>query len=249
MSEPPVLTGSVVSVQGSRKYSGVDMTELSKAVEEWSASLPEDLSEFRTDHSVLERFLVARQLDKEQAAEMLRAHKAWRAATLPVELTAEVKAEIRKGKYFMSGKDREGRPLFVVRSGLFDPKERDLDTSVKGLVYSLEYALSLSGDPAQKFVILYDRTGFSIGKNLDRDFLKAAGAVLSDNYPERLANAYIYPCGLVLNGIWNIVKWFLDPRTRAKFEMVTSNQALLDLFDRDQLPDTLGGTAAVQLPC
>ena len=74
MSEPPVLTGSVVS--GSRKYSGVDMTELSKAVEEWSASLPEDLSEFRTDHSVLERFLVARQLDKEQAAEMLRAHKA-----------------------------------------------------------------------------------------------------------------------------------------------------------------------------
>ena len=57
MSEPPVLTGSVVS--GSRKYSGVDMTELSKAVEEWSASLPEDLSEFRTDHSVLERFLVA----------------------------------------------------------------------------------------------------------------------------------------------------------------------------------------------
>ena len=55
--------------------------------------------------------------------------------------------------------------------------------------------------------------------------------------------------GLVLNGIWNIVKWFLDPRTRAKFEMVTSNQALLDLFDRDQLPGTLGGTAAVQLPC
>ena len=53
----------------------------------------------------------------------------------------------------------------------------------------------------------------------------------------------------MLNGIWNIVKWFLDPRTRAKFEMVTSNQALLDLFDRDQLPDTLGGTAAVQLPC
>ena len=55
---------------------------------------------------------------------------------------------------------------------------------------------------------------------------------------------------LALNGD-DAAEWRLDldPRTRAKFEMVTSNQALLDLFDRDQLPDTLGGTAAVQLPC
>ena len=228
--------GRVVSA---RAYSGVDMTELSKAVDEWRASLPEDCQ-------VRHGPLGARALPRGAPARRAGGRDAARAQGVESGHAAGRthrggEGGIRKGKYF----ERQGpRGPAALRRALraLRPQGARPRHVGEGVIHSLEHEAAV-GDPAQKFVILYDRT------LLDREeprprFPQGAGAVLSDNYPS-IANAYIYPCGLVLNGIWNIVKRFLDPRTRAKFEMVTSNQALLDLFDRDQLPDTLGGTAVV----
>ena len=48
---------------------------------------------------------------------------------------------------------------------------------------------------------------FRVGKNLDMDLIKALAKEVSDNYPERLAFACVYPTGMVLRGIWKVVQW------------------------------------------
>merc|ERR1711933_455152 len=120
---------------------------------------------------------------------MLDKHVAWRAENLPVRLTPEIRAELMKGKFYVlpEAKDVNGYPVVVVRSGLFDPKERDLDTCIRAFIYLLEQSLS-ELDEAGKFSIMYDREGFSVRKNFDFDLLKAWAAIASDNYPERLAS-------------------------------------------------------------
>ena len=55
--------------------------------------------------------------------------------------------------------------------------------------------------------------------NLDLDLLKAVAKVLSDNSPETMEKALLYPCGLILRGLWQIAKWFFDPVTRSKVAM------------------------------
>ena len=70
--------------------------------------------------AALQRFLAARKFDVEAAALMIEQHLAWRAATLPVELTSEVEAELRKGKFFVTPfRDLDGRPILHVRNAYF----------------------------------------------------------------------------------------------------------------------------------
>merc|ERR1719401_601205 len=158
---------------------------------------------------------------------MLDKHVAWRKENLPVELTPAILEELKKGKFYIlpGAKDVNGHPVVVVRSGLFDPKERDLDTCIKAFLYILEKSLSDVGESG-KFSIMYDRDGFSVRNNFDFDLLKAWAGVASDNYPERLASVALYPSGAVLAGLWKMVSVFFDPRTRAKIKMVQSEDEL-----------------------
>ena len=87
------------------------------------------------DSAMLRRFLVARNLEIEPALVMLEAHAKWKKATLPISLTSGIVAELKKGKAFHHGLDAAGRPLVVIRSRNFDPKERTLDDALKAVIY------------------------------------------------------------------------------------------------------------------
>ena len=176
------------------------------------------------DRAALQHFCVARKLNMIEARKMIDAHMAWRAATLPVRLTPAIIAELKKGKIEPYGKDVDGRPIIIVRSGRFDPKERDLDVAVASMLYLLEKTAS-EYPSSTKVIIFYDRQGFSFRKNWDFDFLKAVAGVLSDNYPEKLAGAYIYPASAILGGLWSLIKPFFEPRTRSKVRAGYSVQA------------------------
>ena len=80
------------------------------------------------------------------AREMAVRNMEWRQAKLPIELTPEIKEELRKGKFVPAGKDIEGNPLIVVRSRCFDPKERDLRVAISAAVYTVEEAVAMLPD-------------------------------------------------------------------------------------------------------
>ena len=61
-----------------------------------------------------------------------------------------------------------------------------------------------------KVTIVYDRQNFSMSQHLDKPLLKGLASLFSDNFPESLHAAYLYPCGFVLRGIWAVVQYFFD---------------------------------------
>ncbi len=66
--------------------------------------------------------------------------------------------------------------------------------------------------------------------------------MLQNNFPERLHRAIIYPSGLVFYGIWNVIKWFLDPVTQAKACPVIYLSGVQQYIDDEYIPTRLGGS-------
>jgi len=94
-----------------------------------------------------------------------------------------------------------------------------------------------------RFTILYDRQNFVKKDNLDLDLLKAIAKIFSDNSPESMERTCVYPCGPILRGLWQIVKWFFDPVTRNKVSMLGSPEAFKEYVPSDQLMKDMGGTS------
>lgn len=223
-----------------------DQAAVAAAAEELDGRLPAG-HPFGGNRGALQRFVVARKLDVDAALEMLDKHVAWRRENLPVELTPAIREELKKGKYYIlpDAKDVNGYPVVVIRSGLFDPKERDLDTCIKALIYLLEQSLG-DLDESGKFSVMYDRDGFSARNNFDYDLLKTWAGIASANYPERLASVAVYPSGAVLAGLWKMVSVFFEPRTRAKIKMVQLEEELTTVIPKEALPPRYGGTSTYE---
>lgn len=189
--------------------SGSDISsnaELMKALDEAEAELKKELEtkgftaklgDVATSSGALRKFLIARKLQLPETLQMLEAHAAWREATLPIPLNAPIVEELKKGKCYLppGAADKRGKTLVVIRSSRFDPKVRDLDAAVNAVIYQVNEAVKAK--PDAQFAIFYDRTDFSIGKNLDRALIQGVVSTLSDNYPETLGAVYIYPSGAV----------------------------------------------------
>ena len=86
-------------------------------------------------------------------------------------------------------------------------------------------------------------TVLKVSENLDKPLLKALASIFSDNYPETLHQALLYPCGFVLRGIWAVVKYFFDYKTRQKIHMLAGPESFKEFIDEDQLIEAVGGTS------
>uniref|UniRef100_A0A7S4AYK4 CRAL-TRIO domain-containing protein n=1 Tax=Chrysotila carterae TaxID=13221 RepID=A0A7S4AYK4_CHRCT len=215
--------------------------EVTEAIVSFQKALPHD-HPFREDVSTLKRFLIARRFVIADAHTMLDAHVVWRSKTLPIEMSHSLLEDLKLAKYYGYGKDLNGGPAFVVRSGRFNPKgpnARHLETAVHAVVYITEQLLK--DTTADSFSVLYDRADFSISENFDLELIKAVNKVMADNYPERLTGAYVFPSGIVLRQLYKIVSPFLDPRTRTKIHMLPSHKDLAQYFDVSTLEECYGG--------
>eukprot|EP00966_Prymnesium_polylepis_P004099 93809-Prymnesium_polylepis.1 len=63
---------------------------------------------------------------------------------------------------------------------------------------------------------------------------------------------YLYPCGMVLSGLYRMISPFLDARMRAKVKMVTSDKELCSLVPPEYVPtwcaahSSFGGTLSTR---
>lgn len=136
---------------------------LAKLTDAQHAALKAMQSEFK-DHAYarddfnLLRFLRARQFNLDAARDMFSKHLEWRKANLPIPYS-EVHPELRKGKWFARGHDKQGRPIVVVRGRNFDPTVRNLNTAARSLLWLVEDIFSEGKvAPGVTFAtILYDR--------------------------------------------------------------------------------------------
>ena len=192
----------------------------------------------------LYRFLQARKWVVVNALEMLTNHLEWRQKTYPIPKSKWIKDPFfTKGSCLLgSGIDSGGRPILVMKSGRFPVAERNLENCVDGFIALLTEMSNIYGLHT-RFTILYDRQNFVKKDNLDLDLLKAIAKIFSDNSPESMERTCVYPCGPILRGLWQIVKWFFDPVTRNKISMLGSPEAFKEYVPSDQLMRDMGGTS------
>ncbi|CAH0017510.1 unnamed protein product [Clonostachys rhizophaga] len=206
------------------------------------------------DHpdALLLRFLRARKWDVDKALVMLVSTMNWRHSEMRVDddimkngeagnklneesgegedkkLGADFLAQIRMGKSFLHGIDKNGRPICVVRVRLHRQGEQCEESLEKYTVYIIETARMVLSPPVDTATIIFDMTGFSMA-NMDYTPVKFMIKCFEANYPESLGAVLVHNSPWVFQGIWKIIRGWLDPVVAGKVHF-TNNKNDLEKF-------------------
>ncbi|KAJ5088752.1 hypothetical protein N7456_012368 [Penicillium angulare] len=202
--------------------------------------------------ALLLRFLRARKWDVKKALVMMISTMRWRLQEMHVDddIMANGEAlalkqsqgsdpkekkkgddflfQMRKGKSFLHGVDRAGRPICVVRVRLHKANEQDAEGLERFTVYTIETARLLLAPPVETATIVFDMTDFSIA-NMDYTPVKFMIKCFEANYPESLGAVLIHKAPWLFSSIWGIIKGWLDPVVAAKIHF-TKNRHDLEKF-------------------
>jgi hypothetical protein len=237
--------------------------DLSSQQEEALAKFKDALSdvwkEGYDDHMCL-RWLRARNFDVAKSEEMFRNHlefrKKWGADTILEDYTPP---EVLK-KYYphgVFGFDREGHPISYQLTGNSD--FRGLVRSVKPedftrhIIYLNEKGIKVAEEASRKtgrvietHTIIMDLENLSYQRHYYWPAIKGfqqSVKLLEDNYPERVKQSLLIKAPKVFPIAYNLIKPFLEERTRKKVKVMGSNwkEELQKYIDPDNLPEMYGG--------
>ncbi|CAH7689190.1 hypothetical protein BY996DRAFT_4642558 [Phakopsora pachyrhizi] len=150
--------------------------------------------------------------------------------------------QIRLGKAFAQGTDRQGRPIVYINVRLHKPSEQSYKTIEDFTVYCMEAVrLMLTPPLIEKATIVFDMTGFGL-VNMDWKSLPFIIKCLEAYYPESLHLLLVHNPPWVFHGIWKVIAPMLDPIVREKVKMTKSKEDLKAYIDEKHLIPTLGGT-------
>ncbi|EMC99625.1 hypothetical protein BAUCODRAFT_62758 [Baudoinia panamericana UAMH 10762] len=219
------------------------------------------------DHpdALLLRFLRARKWDVHAALIMLVSTMHWRSQEISVdddimakgelhalqqETTsssaaekkegADFMAQLRMGKSFLHGTDKDGRPCCYVRVRLHRQGEQSEKSLERFTVYTIETARMLLRPPIDTATIVFDMTDFSMA-NMDYTPVKFMIKCFEANYPESLGSVLVYKAPWIFQGIWKIIKGWLDPVVASKVHFASNVEELTQWIPRKQIPKENGG--------
>jgi len=232
---------------------------------------PEDLrnafwSMVKHDHpdNLLLRFLRARKWDVEKALVMLISTMHWRSQEMHVDddvikrgeggAAEDAKssdhgvkkegedflAQVRLGKSYLHGIDKEGRPMCFVRVRLHKAGEQSEASLERYTVYVIETARLVLSPPVDTAAVIFDMTGFSMA-NMDYAPVKFMIKCFEANYPESLGVVLVHKAPWIFQGIWSIIKGWLDPVVAAKIHFTKNVDELETYISSDRIPKELGG--------
>lgn len=211
------------------------------------------------------RFLRARKWDVEKALVMLVSTMNWRQTEMHLDDDIMKKGEggavddeqhatdeklktvghdfmeqIRMGKSFLHGKDKEGRPICYVRVRLHKQGEQCEESLERYTVYLIETARMVLSPPVDTATIVFDMTGFSMA-NMDYTPVKFMIKCFEANYPESLGTVLINNAPWVFQGIWKIIKGWLDPVVASKVHFTNNRNDISEFIAPGQILKELGG--------
>lgn len=237
----------------------------------------------KKDHpdALLLRFLRARKWDKQRALAMMISTMHWRKEQMHVDddimmhgeggavkdtqsSNASTKKEgedflvqMRLGKSFIHGIDKEGRPISIVRVRLHRGGEQTEKSLERFTVYTIETCRLMLQPPVETAVgltnvekvrnrltlrqtIVFDMTSFTMA-NMDYTPVKFMIKVFEANYPESLGCVLVHKSPWIFQGIWKIIKGWLDPVVASKVHFTNNVDDLQEFIPRSQIISELGG--------
>ena len=156
------------------------------------------------------------------------------------QLGRDFMAQIRMGKSFIHGTDKEGRPMCFVRVRLHKSGDQSEEALEKFTVYTIETARMMLNEQVDTAGIVFDMTDFSLS-NMDYTPVKFMIKIFEANYPESLGHICVHRSPWVFSSIWKIIRGWLDPVVAAKVHFTDDVKALSEFVDRNHIPQELGG--------
>lgn len=120
-----------------------------------------------------------------------------------------------------------------------NPNTRNLEDTINALVYVLDESIKVMKGEKDKFVILFDMTGWGL-RNSDLAFVRKGIEILQNYYPERAGTIFVVNPPTYVWALWHIVKNLLSEQTHSKIHFV-KQESLLECFNKEDLNETLGG--------
>jgi hypothetical protein len=206
--------------------------------------------DFYCDLSNTTRFLIARDYNNDKALEMWKKWYDWRISYKVDEIVEEeIANELKTGKAFWFGVDKNKRPCLIIKIRRHKPKAVPIEETVRFAVSILERGTQLMKEHGvYKIVVIWDRNGFS-RKNFDTGMftlIKQIIGIMQDFYAERLAAVYILHSNWFFKTIMAAIKPFLADKTKDKIKIMGKPTDLVQHFEKDQLLPEYGGSAKFQ---
>lgn len=161
------------------------------------------------------------------------------------------------------GYTKTGVPVFISKPGILNVDGMEAITTLDGIlkfhwyIMMHDFAKRLRSQKAKdpdKFkrfecLCILDLNNLTTSQLSRRALavVKEQSAIDSVCFPETMAKMVLLNAPTFFAATWRLIKGWLDPRTQAKIEVISSKAAgekrLLELVDADQLPSDYGGTA------
>lgn len=203
----------------------------------------------------LVKFLIARQFDMPKVMKMIEDNVKWNQEFKPSPeefFPPEMAESYPLG--FGDGADRDGNLLYFERpgnGGFIHPKDFVKKFTIPVIVRWHAAAMEMgrmrmkaSGYASKRVTAIVDLKGFGDTDSGVISFAKAIAKVDQDNYPEHLAKMYIINAPGFFTGVWKLIRFFVDDRTKAKIHVLGENfqESLKKQVDPKYWPSFAGGT-------
>ncbi|EHL02536.1 putative CRAL-TRIO domain-containing protein C3H8.02 [Glarea lozoyensis 74030] len=149
-------------------------------------------------------------------------------------------AQMRMGKSFFHGTDKEGRPMCFVRARLHKQGEQSEESLERYTVFTIETGRMILTPPTDTACVVFDLTGFSMA-NMDYAPVKFMIKCFEANYPESLGVVLVHKAPWIFQGIWKIIRGWLDPVVASKVHFTNNEQEMEEFVPKSNILKELGG--------
>jgi len=198
---------------------------------------------YKNDISMIRKIAFCRTTLKERVS-MFDDLVKWHESYKPWEIQeSEIATTLAAGAFFINGKDKMGRPILCIFGALHDPETRDLQETVRAIIYWVEKGISMMEPGVDQFVLIYDRTNVS-SKHFDLQIVKEWGQI-QNYYPLRLGRAMILHPNWMFHMSFKVCSVFLSEEALSKVFLCSDKNwknELAEAIDRSNLLEVHGGT-------
>lgn len=147
----------------------------------------------------------------------------------------------------MGGYSRCGYPIMVVNPARWTPsKMHSLDEAVRAIAHSFELGVRAMAPGVEKYVVIFDLPGFG-WQHCTPFAMRCIAQVIKinqDQYPERLAAAFLLNAPWVFRTAWKVIRPLIDPVTAGKVHFLVGSEqptVLETYIEPSVLESSVGG--------
>lgn len=177
----------------------------------------------------IQRFLIARNYDIEEAYKLFVIALEWREVRKPSEIDRQpdweafLSKESESGKIYVAGYDQWSRPVLIFNNTVQNTPH--IEDHMTFLAWNLEFATKIMSPKIDKYCVFINLEDFSFFNIPPFSESRETLHMLCNCFPERLGHLIAYKPPFVFKAFYQSVKMFLDAKTISKVTFIYGDVA------------------------